>query len=111
MVFLGLMIDVGKCWLSNYDNRTEESAEKSKLTSAFPELVSESVDTGLELCCEMSWVHRLGFFQYEVYESVRNLDFLSWYKEKKVFFFNIKVWLSSGKLKKGFILGDVRQSF
>lgn len=34
------MIDVGKCWLSNYDNRTEESAEKSKLTSAFPEFVS-----------------------------------------------------------------------
>lgn len=71
------MIDVGKCLLSNYDNRTEESAEKSKLTSAFPELESESVDTGLEHCCEMSRVHRLCFLQYVVYESVQNLDFLS----------------------------------
>lgn len=105
------MIDVGKCLLSNYDNRTEESAEKSKLTTAFSELESESVDTGLEHCCEMSRVHTLRFLQCVVYESVQNLDFLSWDKEKKVFFFNIKVWLSSGQLKKGVILGDIRQSF
>ena len=71
------MIDVGKCLLSNYDNRTEESAEKSKLTSAFPELESESVDTGLKHCCEMSCVHRLRFLPYVVYESGQNLDFLS----------------------------------
>lgn len=77
------MIDVGKCWLTNYDNRTEERDEKSKLTSAFPELVSEPVDTGLEHRCEMSRVCRLGFSQYVVCKSLQNLDFLSWYRERK----------------------------
>lgn len=94
------MIDVGKCWLTNYDNRTEERDEKSKLTSAFPELVSEPVDTGLEHCREMFRVCRLGFSQYMVCKSLQNLDFLSSYREiKRHIFFNIKIWLSSGQLK------------
>lgn len=87
------MIDVGKCWLSNYDNRTKESVEKSKLTSAFPELLSESISAHLDHGCETSWVQRKGFFQRVVYYRGWELDFLSWYRgEKKHSYLLAEFW-------------------
>jgi len=53
--------------------RELKSAEKSKLTSAFPEFVSESVDTSLEYCCEISQV--FSFFNTWLMKACKILTF------------------------------------